>query len=201
MKTLCLDSAHRYLVIGLYEDDVFVNGIAKKAWKQQSESLFPELIRLLDEAHWSSDDIDEVVITDGPGSYTGVRIAMTVAKVFCTRKHVPLYVVSTLQLYAGLQEHAMVMLDARSKRAYVGFLEKGVFTEAETILTLDEIQERVKDENYVLYGDDLELGYTLEEPDFLKNFIALRPYYRKVENVHTLTPRYLKDADAYMVKK
>ena len=201
MKTLCLDSAHRYLVIGLYENDVLVNGVAKLCWKQQSETLFPELIRLLDEAGWDSDDIDEVVITDGPGSYTGVRIAMTVAKVFCTRKHVPLYCISTLQLYAGLEKHAMVMLDARSKRAYVGFLNEGSFTQEETILTLDEIEACVKDEQYALFGDDLELGLTLQEPDFLKNFIALRPYYRKIDNVHTLTPRYLKDADAYKVKK
>ena len=33
--------------------------------------------------------------------------------------------------------------------------------------------------------------------DYLDNFIALRPCYRRVENVHTLTPAYLKDQSAY----
>lgn len=200
MKTLCLDSAHKYLIIALYENDKFICGCANHSWKKQSETIFPELMRLMDEAHWESDDIDEVVLTDGPGSYTGVRIAMSVAKVLCTRKHIPLYVISTLQLYAGLQENAMVIMDARSSRAYVGFLDKGTFTKPETILTLDEIKDIMETENYHLYGDFDLVEKEVENADFLHNFISLKPYYRKVENIHTLTPRYLKESDAYKVK-
>lgn len=200
MKTLCLDSAHKYLIIGLYEDDQLVCGTVNLSWKKQSETIFPELMRLMDEAKWDSNDLDEVVITDGPGSYTGVRIAMTVAKVLCTRKSLPLYVISTLQLYAGLQEHALVLLDARSSRAYTGFLDKGTFTREECILTLEELKELSASEDYQLFGDAQLIGEAAQEPDFLHNFITLRPLYRRVENVHTLTPRYLKDSDSYKVK-
>lgn len=153
MKTLCLDSAHKYLVIGLYEDDCMICGTANLSWKKQSETIFPELMRLMQEAGWDSDDVDEVVITDGPGSYTGVRIAMCVAKVLCTRKHIPLYAVSTLQIYAGVHEHAFVMLDARSQRAYTGALQGGKFVEEEKILTLDEIRMLVEQSDYQLFGD------------------------------------------------
>ena len=52
----------------------------------------------------------------------------------------------------------------------------------------------------MLFGDCELIDREAEEAAFLKNFIALRPYYRKVENIHTLTPRYLKEADAYKVK-
>lgn len=201
MKTLCLDSAHKYLCIGLYEDDQLVCGTMNLSWKKQSETIFPELIRLMDEAGWDSDDIDEVVISDGPGSYTGVRIAMSVAKVLCTRKNIPLYAISTLQLYAGLSERAMVLLDARSHRAYTGILHHGKFEGEEMILTIEEIQERYDIESYQLFGDCELLGKPSNEPDFLKNFIELRPYYRRIENVHILTPRYLKDADSYKVGK
>ena len=200
MKTLCLDSAHKYLIIGLYENDSLVCGTANVSWKKQSETIFPELMRLMQEAGWDSDDVDEVVITDGPGSYTGVRIAMCVAKVLCTRKHIPLYAISTLQLYAGPTDNAFVMLDARSNRAYTGELCGGSFKTKEQILTLDEIRERLDDKKYVLFGDCELIDREAEEAAFLKNFIALRPYYRKVENIHTLTPRYLKEADAYKVK-
>ena len=200
MKTLCLDSAHRHLVIGLYEDGKLVCGTSNMAWKTQSETIFPELIRLCDEAGWDSDDIDEVMITDGPGSYTGVRIAMCVAKVFCTRKHLPLYTISTLQLYAGLDEKAFVMLDARSARAYTGALSHGKFIQEEGILTLDEIKERLQNEDFHVYGDGNLIDIETETPDFLKNFADLRPLARSVENVHTLVPRYLKDQAAYKVK-
>lgn len=200
MKTLCLDSAHKYLIIGLYEDGVLQQGCANMSWKKQSETIFPELIRLCKAAHWDSDNIDEVVITDGPGSYTGVRIAMSVAKVLCTRKTIPLYVVSTLQLYAGLDPHAFVMLDARSSRAYVGELKDGLFVEPEGIQTLDDIRNTIKSLGDVhCYGDCELIDQDSITPDFLVNFIALRPLARKVDNIHTLTPRYLKEQDAYKV--
>lgn len=199
-RTLCLDSAHKYLVIGLYEDDRLVSGTANFSWKKQSETIFPELMRLCEEAHWDSDDIDEVLITDGPGSYTGVRIAMCVAKVLCTRKQIPLYAISSLQLYAGLTEQALVMLDARSNRAYYAVLSSGQFIEEECILTLEEIKDKVCGGKYRLYGDCELINAEGEEVDFLGNFIALRPFARCIENVHTLVPRYLKEQDAYKVK-
>ena len=169
MKTLCLDSAHKYLVIGLYENDRMICGTANLSWKRQSETIFPELMRLMKEAGWDSDDVDEVVITDGPGSYTGVRIAMCVAKVLCTRKHIPLYAVSTLQLYAGVHERAFVMLDARSQRAYTGALQGGKFVEEEQILTLDEIRLLLNQADYQLFGDCELIDLKAKEPKFLEN--------------------------------
>lgn len=173
MKTLCLDSAHRHLVIGLYEDDKLVCGSANQSWKTQSETIFPELIRLMESAGWDSDDLDEVVITDGPGSYTGVRIAMCIAKVLCTRKNIPLYTISTLQLYAGLEENALVILDARSSRVYTGVLSHGAFIEEEHIETLDAIKEKISSKDYHLFGDCGLIEKESESIDFLSNFISL----------------------------
>lgn len=200
MKTLCMDSAHRHLVIVLMEDGVVKAGKALSCWKQQSETLFPELIACMDSIGWNADDLDEVLITDGPGSYTGVRIAMTVAKVLCTRKHIPLYCISTLQLYAGTQDHVFVMLDARSSRAYAGCLSKGSFVKEECIMTLDEITDYLKEHpQQTVLGDADLIGMDVEEIDFVENFAKLRPLARCIENPHTLTPRYLKEQDAYKV--
>ncbi|MCB6603720.1 tRNA (adenosine(37)-N6)-threonylcarbamoyltransferase complex dimerization subunit type 1 TsaB, partial [Erysipelatoclostridium ramosum] len=58
----------------------------------------------------------------------------------------------------------------------------------------------VEQSDYQLFGDCELIDEKASEAQFLENFIALRPYYRKVENVHTLTPRYLKESDAYKVK-
>lgn len=201
MKTLCMDSAHKHLVIVLLEDGEVKASFSSACWKRQSETLFPELIRLMEQLGWSAGDLQEVVITDGPGSYTGVRIAMTVAKVFCTTMKVPLYCISTLQLYAGLKEKALVMLDARSNRAYCGILDKGAFLQQECILTLDEIKALADREEYELLGDCALIGRESGSVDFVDAFRSLLPYARRIENIHTLTPRYLKEQDAYKVEK
>ncbi|MEF9920660.1 MAG: tRNA (adenosine(37)-N6)-threonylcarbamoyltransferase complex dimerization subunit type 1 TsaB [Erysipelotrichaceae bacterium] len=200
MKTLCMDSSHRYLVLGLFEDDKLVAGISQSAWKMQSETLFPELITLMKQANWESEDIEAIVISDGPGSYTGVRIAMSVAKVFCTTMNIPLYRISTLQLYAGTCKHTLTLLDARSNRAYVGFINEGSFESAASIMTLDEIKELIKNKDYYLVGDINLIDQEVKEIDFLKNFIDLKDQWEKVDNIHTMVPFYLKDQSAYKVK-
>lgn len=200
MKTLCMDSAHRHLVLVLAEEGKTLASCALSCWKRQSETIFPKLEELMQEVHWTPDDIDEVVITDGPGSYTGVRIAMTIAKVFCTRKHVRLYTISTLQLYAGLCEKAFVMLDARSARAYCGIIEYGVVKQ-EKIMSLADIKTYLTQHPERTVFGDCELIEQVSAPlSFVENFMALRAQWQEVENIHILTPRYLKEQDAYKVK-
>ena len=199
MKTLCMDSAHKHLVIALYTDEKLVAVCEKEAWKKQSESIFPELMRLMDEVGWDSDDLDQVVITRGPGSYTGVRIAMSIAKVLCTTKQIPLYTISTFHMYAGLCEHALVLLDARSSRVYCGILSKGVVLE-ESVRTIDDIKSNLLVKYVNVFGDTELVGRNGAKEEFAKNFMLVKNFWERVDNIHELVPMYLKEQDAYKVK-
>lgn len=197
MITLCMDSAYKNLIIGLYKDDQLVDGIAFEAFKKQSETIFVELEKLLKQNDIDYKDIDRIVITDGPGSYTGIRIAMTIAKVLSTQMGQELCCISTMQLYAGAKGKANVILDARSKRAYVAHLEEGKITKETCILELDEIPQFLEENP----GNSLR-RWIFGRPgkratQFLNNFIELKDQYRIIENKHTLAPQYLKESDAY----
>lgn len=192
MKTLVMDTTHKHLVIGLFENDQLVAGVNEIAWKKQSERFFPELIKCMDQAKWKADDLNQVVITEGPGSYTGERIAMTIAKVLCTTKKLPLYTISTFQLYAGNKD-CTVMLDARSNRAYVGECKQGKLVH-EHILTLEELQDKQD-----LVGDVDLVGQELVDIDFIQNFMDVKANWKKIDNIHILTPHYLK-SDEELVK-
>lgn len=197
MISLCMDSAYKQLVLGLYEDDALLAGISLEAFKKQSETIFVELNKLLEQTKLDYKDIDRIVITKGPGSYTGIRIAMTIAKILCSQMHKELYTISTMQLYAGLEPSANVILDARSHRAYVAHLEKGKIIGNTQILDLEEAKDFLKAHPGKVFGDAL-LSET-ETSNFLKNFIDLKAEYQKVENIHALVPDYLKESDAYKV--
>lgn len=199
MISLCMDSAYKQLVLGLYKDKELLAGISLEAFKKQSETIFVELNRLLKEANLDYKDIDRVIITKGPGSYTGIRIAMTIAKVLCSQMHKELYTVSTMQLYAGIEKQANVILDARSQRAYVAHVEDGQIQGNTQILTLDEVKEFIETNTGIVLGDADLIGQDVQKVDFLKNFIELEPYYEKVENIHALVPDYLKESDSYKV--
>ena len=197
MISLCMDSAYKQLVLGLYEDDALLAGISLEAFKKQSETIFVELNKLLGQTKLDYKDIDRIVITKGPGSYTGIRIAMTIAKVLCSQMHKELYTISTMQLYAGLEPSANVILDARSHRAYIAHLEKGKIIGGTQILDLEEVKKFLEAHPGKVFGDAL-LSET-ETSNFLKNFIDLKAEYQKVENIHALVPDYLKESDAYKV--
>lgn len=195
MITLAMDTAYKSLTVALFDEDRLLASYSAPCFKHQSEELFPRLEQILKEAGADWKDIGAVVITDGPGSYTGVRIAMTVAKVLCSQFHLPLYTVSTLQLYGGNRPSANVLLDARSHRAYVGHTEYGRLTEPEIILEEGQWEAFLASHPGVLVGDPL--AGPVEPVDFVQNFMDLRAHWRPVENVHALVPRYLKESEAY----
>ena len=195
MISLCMDSAYKALVLGLYKDGKLIDGVSIEAFKKQSETIFVELNQLFEKNGLDYKDVDEVIITDGPGSYTGIRIAMTIAKVLCTQMHKTLKCISTMQLFAGMDESANVILDARSKRAYVAHVEKGSIVGETKILEVNELEGYLNSYPGTLYGDGYLVGKETQTPDFLKNFIEVPA--RTIENIHALVPQYLKESDAY----
>lgn len=201
MNLLCLDTSCKQLIIGLYRDGELIAGCVKDAFKQQSEMVFVELISLMQKANMKVDDLSAVMITKGPGSYTGVRIAMSIAKVLCTQKGLSLYMISTLQLYAGLAQNALVLLDARSDRAYMGILSKGSFKVEPCIQTISQIEDITIQQAYAVFGDGELIHCQPQTSQFLKNFADLFSLAEKVENIHLITPCYLKKNDAYKVVK
>lgn len=198
MKTLVLDTAWKNMLVALIEDGQLVAGSCMEAFKKQSESLFAELKKQLAKAGWRLDEIDDVIITDGPGSYTGLRIAMTVAKILGTQSKAAIRTISTFQLYAGIAPSANVILDARGKRAYIGHLENGVEVDR-GILPLEEIEDYLKEHEGVLYGEGELIGKEAMPSDFLANALALAKLARPVESVYALVPAYMKESDRYKV--
>lgn len=198
MMTLCMDTSHKHLTLVLIQDNKIMNKKMLECFKQQSETIFPELIQLCDEVNIKPDDIDEVVVTTGPGSYTGVRIAMTVAKVLCATKELPCYSLNTLQLYSGNHANCCVLIDARSKRAYFAKYNLGKVIQEPGVYTIEEIKGMIKEEEVL--GDASLLDKENVYVDLAESFLALKPYWQKVDNVHCLVPEYLKSSEEYLVK-
>ena len=124
MITLCMDTSHKFLAVSMIKDDQVIASVQEDCWKKQSEYIFPVITKMTEDNNIRPEDIDNVVITKGPGSFTGVRIAMTIAKVFCAMAGKQLYTLETLQLYAGKKD-CTVLLDARGKRAYTARFHDG----------------------------------------------------------------------------
>ncbi len=196
MYTIGIDTSHQFLLIALIRDDELVEGIQQDCFKHQSEYLVPEIDKLLTRHGLTADDIDNYVVAKGPGSYTGVRIGMTLAKVAGSLMNKNVYTLSTLQLYAGLQ-NCYVIMDARAKRVYVGRYENGQPLMADTIYTNDRMKEII-DSGAEVIGDLHLFGKEDIYGDLCQNFIDLRDFWQKVDKIDLLTPTYLKENEEYL---
>lgn len=197
MITLCMDTSTQYLVIALIRDDQIVAKFQEKCWKKQSEELFPRLMDLMKEAGLKPEDIGQVVVSEGPGSYTGVRIAMTVAKVFCAMRNLPIATVGTLQLFAGMEPRARVVLDARGGRVYTAVYEYGVLSGTVEAKPCEEVKAEILEAETVI-GDGSLVGREDQIPDLAENFLALKDQWKYAENVHLVKPEYLKSSESYL---
>ncbi|MBQ2685894.1 MAG: tRNA (adenosine(37)-N6)-threonylcarbamoyltransferase complex dimerization subunit type 1 TsaB [Erysipelotrichaceae bacterium] len=196
MYTVGVDTSHQFLLLALLKDDRLVEGVQLDCFKHQSEYLIPEISKLLERHGLEASDIDSFVVAQGPGSYTGVRIGMTMAKVLGSLMNRDVYTLSTLQLYAGLED-CYVIMDARAKRVYVGRYKDGKPLMEDTIYTNDRMKEII-DSGANVIGDLHLFGQEDRYGDLAQHFADLREFWQKVDNVDLLTPTYLKSSEEYL---
>lgn len=194
MLTLCLDTAYKYLTCALIEDDKIISSYSEECFKRQSEEIFVVLEDMLQKTNKRLLDIDSICITSGPGSYTGVRIAMTIAKVLASLADLKLYTISTLRLYANMQANTLVLLDARANRAYAGIYDKVSIIMDDTVLEIDKIDAT----KHNVVGDGHLIALEDKMPDISEAFLNTKAIWQEVEDIEHLVPVYLKESESYL---
>jgi tRNA threonylcarbamoyl adenosine modification protein YeaZ len=185
-----MDTCYKDLSLTLIDDNKIVASYNAECFKKQSEMIMVELDNLLKNNNLKLQNLDGICISQGPGSYTGVRIAMTVAKVIASQLKIKLFTISTLRLYANNAENTAVIMDARAKRCYFGIYNKDEVIKEDTIIMVEELKEY---NNFNLIGD-LELIDLENKFNNVSNcFLNTKEYWTQVENIDTLKPAYLKE--------
>lgn len=196
MISLVMDTSNSYLAVGLYQDSVCLEAFQEKGSRRQSEKAIPTLKEVLDRHHIALKDVNEMIITSGPGSYTGVRVAMTIAKTLAAVSNVKIKSVSSLAAYAGMNQ-ALSVIDARGHKVFVGVYENGLPLMKEQVMTLEDFaQLRAEYEDFELVGEVGCLGLNEKECDLCANIYALGQMADPIKNVDLLVPTYIKDVEA-----
>lgn len=195
MYSLLLDSANRDLNVGLVQDGVIMDRISYQAWQRQSELMVKEVDNILRRNNLVAKDIGEVVVTIGPGSYTGIRIALTIAKTLAFALNIKIYAISSLLSQKIPQKRTISVINARSNRSYVAIYDKdGKTLVEEKVWPNDELLSWIKNsDDFVVAGDAQYLGLKTSQSDVLEGMLEARKHASPVENILTLKPVYLKD--------
>ncbi len=196
MLSLVMDTSNQYLMVALFENGELLDSIVELGSKRQSENAIPYLENLLKKHDKELLDVEEVVITRGPGSYTGVRVAMAIAKTLSVISPIRLKTISSLAIYAN-EGKCVSVLDARSKKVFVCAYDNGKAVCEEQLVSISDFETFM--ESYVGYsvvGQGELVGYPQVETDLARNMYRLSKNEEYVEHIDALVPCYIKDVEA-----
>ena len=194
MFSILLDSSNTSLTVGLAKDDILLESISYEAWQTQSEHMIPELDKLLDKYEVARNQISDVVVAIGPGSYTGVRIAITIAKTIAAVLPVKLYTISSLRCQKDGKNPSICVINARSGRSYFGVYEEDKVLVEDMILTNDKVQEYINEHpDFVVCGNATYLGVNGKQPDIARELLSLKKVVAPVSDPLAVKPVYMKD--------
>jgi len=128
MVTLAINTASRNTQIALLQDNKILK---EKEWvsaNDESEKLMPEIDKLLKNKKLKYSDLNEIIVVKGPGSFTGLRVGVSVANAISYVQKIPVYGVDTfnfLRAKSNEKDIEVIVLLAGRSEIYVQFEYKG----------------------------------------------------------------------------
>ena len=194
MYKLLLDTSNKLLVIALANEEKVIDKIIYDAWQLQSEYLVPEIDNILSRNKVTKEDIDSIVVGIGPGSYTGVRIAITVAKTMAYVLKAKVYAVSSMSLFQIPGVPTICVTNARSGRSYFAVYHDGEPIVKDVILENTQVLSYIDEhKDFALSGETTHLGLEAREFDPAENLFSMMDEKHLIDDVFKLNPIYLKD--------
>lgn len=118
MVKLWIDTATDYLFLAITRDETVVESLVMKADKKHSDIALYTTQELLMKHNIAADEIQNICIGAGPGSYSGIRIARMIAKTVQLIRPIDCYQFSTLQLIHQLMGNQQLVLRAGKDIVY-----------------------------------------------------------------------------------
>ena len=187
MYSLVIDTATKYLYIALVNNEDVLEEIVIEGSKNHAGNSVYMLNELLNKHNLTIDDISNIYCGEGPGSYTGVRISVTIAKMIAAFKEVRLYAISSLFLAGSGYDNlnVAVLFDARRGNSFSACYGQNLIEDK--LRVTNEFLETVKD------FSDLKIVY---ENDFKVNPLKVIKNAKEVSEVDGFIPKYLRITEA-----
>lgn len=171
MVKIWLDTATDYLFLAITNDHEVIESIITPSEKKHSDTALYQLQALLQTHQIKNDEIQAVVIGAGPGSYSGIRIARTIAKTMQLVRPIESFQFSTLEFLGKLQQNENIALKAGRDQVYVRQENKDGLMSLQEKHTIFDAQS------------------TIEQPLTLELLNSL-----EIEGIDTALPYYIKAA-------
>ena len=123
MKILAIETSGRTFSVAVSENGAVLSEIFLDCGQIHSEKLIPSIKKLFKTARWQFKDIDKIAVSTGPGSFTGIRVGLTCARILGQALNIPVAGLNTLELLtfaaSGDGANTVAAVDAGRGEVYV----------------------------------------------------------------------------------
>ena len=202
---LYIDTSSSYLYTGIVENGKIVVEIKKEYNHELSKTAIPEIVSMFEDNAIEPKEINKIIVVNGPGSFTGIRIGITIAKVYAWSLKVPITTITSLEAMAMSSINDMIrvaIIDARREYCYVSIIDqKDNFILKPVYIKYEELKEKLKDigEYKIITNDKEKVPISASkwesyDPDIAE--IVAKFKNKKEVNPHAINPNYLKLTEA-----
>lgn len=197
MKTLFIDTSFSDVSIAILKDNKIISSIQNNIPNEHSIYAHPYIEKVLKDSNTLPKEIDNIMVVNGPGSFTGVRIGLTIAKVYAYLENIPVTLISSLKTLALSEkgEYILSLIDARNDNYYLGLYDKNYNDVIKEHFTnIKEVQELLNKYSNIKIVTNSKINldnYQLITNINIENIVN---YYQDKEqvNAHQVLPNYLK---------
>lgn len=193
MKVLILDTSSNYLYLHLSNGNDEYN-VVLEGKNNHSEKLMPLIEEGLKKLNLEIKDLERIICGIGPGSYTGLRVGLTVCKVFAWTANIPLYTISSLTILGSgyLKDDGKYAITNTAKKDY---LYTKIISVVNGKVEVEQDDEFIAKEEFL---DKLNSNINVinEESFKFDSQMIVKLADSLVEDVHGLVPNYLRKANS-----
>lgn len=198
MISLFIDTSNSDVVIGLLENGRLIEKETRSILNEHSKYAVSIIDEVLKKAKVSTNSVDEILVVNGPGSFTGIRIGLTISKVYAYLTNIKVILMSSLKCLALSKDmdncdYILSIIDAKRGNCYIGLYDKD-YNEVimEHFTNMDEVRDiRNKYKNILVVSNtDMEGISKIDRIDVEKIY----NYYKDKDKVNPnmVLPNYLK---------
>ena len=198
MISLFIDTSMANVSISIIKDNKILSIIQEDIPNEHSKYATSYVKKVIDDAGIDANDVDNILVVNGPGSFTGVRIGVTIAKTYGYLIDKGIIPVSSLKSLAISSKHdgvVMSVISANRSSYYVGVYDNN-YNEIidEEFVSRDKLLELINLYNPYIVSNDFNVVSVYRFNKVNLDVLEIVNYYKDKNkvNYHALVPNYLK---------
>ena len=199
MRILLIDTTTSFVTVSIFNNDKIVYSFHEQIKDDMSSKLIPIIEEGFKQVDFELKDIDKILVVNGPGSFTGIRVGVTVAKTIAWALKKDIVPISSLELIATThtsKKYIVPMIDARRGNVFGAIYDKDLNPViSDQLINLHDLTDGLDDDYEFVSYDNIDIESVIEPKIDIVKIINKHINDKKV-NPHKLNPRYLKMTEA-----